>query len=500
MPRQLSLPPPISGRRFALSIPETRDWLASLPSNPTPEAARSLSEQLGALNRSRAPLRERLVLTALFRDHAEKLISGLEAQVSGMPIPLQAKPRATARVIDDLLAELAYAYKLAVAEMSERWFRFGVARRLHLPVTRAIQMLARRLVLAHRTYAPPPPMVWADMHRLYGIAQHHHIEKLGLSKPGESSLATYRDALLLHFAEPHKLMSGEFDLTLAFLETEGESAVFIESVPQDPVDGLFLIRTERDSPGTAWSRRHTRNREIQTGDKVLVLNTARLADRALQAAETTTNPAGTLSETSQRKTVLMRKLVRHWTASSSRQYSRLRRQARVDICIGLHGVWHFLRETSAGGTVQTSEWIVNNESPGGFAIMLVSGPVDAIKVGEVLGVRGRDTDRVHICVVRWVLSDSPEHVELGLEELSPNAKPVSIARLATSGGYALGSEPGLLLPEIPALQKPAAILAMPGSLSSSEEFHLGEPEQLVRTTQLVEQTHSLELFQFKRLN
>jgi hypothetical protein len=91
-------------------------------------------------------------------------------------------------------------------------------------------------------------------------------------------------------------------------------------------------------------------------------------------------------------------------------------------------------------------------------------------------------------------------VELGLEELSPNAKPISIARLATSGGYAQETEPGLLLPEIPALKKPAAILAMPGSLSNSGEFHLGEPEHLVQTTQLVEQTRSLELFQFKRLN
>jgi hypothetical protein len=183
-----------------------------------------------------------------------------------------------------------------------------------------------------------------------------------------------------------------------------------------------------------------------------------------------------------------------------RQYSRLRRNTRVDIWIGLHGVWNFLRRSNDSGMVQTSEWMVNNESPGGFALMHVSGPVEPLKVGEVLGVRSRDSDRVHICIVRWVLSDSPEHVELGLEAVSPNAKPVSIARLASSDGYALSTEPGLLLPEIPALNRAASILTMPGSLSSSSEFHFGEPEQRVRATHLVEQTLSLQLFQFSPAN
>jgi hypothetical protein len=197
---------------------------------------------------------------------------------------------------------------------------------------------------------------------------------------------------------------------------------------------------------------------------------------------------------------LLRRLVRHWTASASRQYSRLRRHARVDLCVGLHGIWRFLRQAGGDDGTPSSEWMVNNESPGGFALMHVSGPVEPVKVGEVLGVRSRDSDRVHICVVRWVLSDSPEHVELGLEELSPNAKPVSIARLATSGGAAAGTEPGLLLPEIPALKRAAAILTMPGSLDASSEFHLGEPGQRVRTTHLLEQTRSLALFQFSPVN
>ena len=505
MPPLLTLPATAtaSGSRFALSIAETQDWLASLPLRNAPEAGRCIVEQVAALNRSRTPLRERLVLTALLRDCAEQLLPDLNAQIAGAQIPLQSKPRAVARLIDDLLNEFAYAYKLAVTELPERWFRFGVARRLHFPVTRGLQMLARRLVLAYRIYAPAPPTVWLEMHQLFSLARYHHIDKLSLSSVQDSPLAIYRDALVLAFAGPHKLMQGELDLALEFLSHSGELAVFINTVPQDPVDGLFLLQPGRDAPGTAWSKRHARNQAMSIGPDELVLNTARLADRALQLAELAAQVPADAPQPgeSKRQTVdLLRRLVRYWTASANRQYSRLRRHTRVDICVGLHGIWRFLRHPGAGAEVRASEWMVNNESPGGFALMHISGPVEPVQVGEVLGVRSRDSDRVHICVVRWVLSDSPEHVELGLEELAPNAKPVSIAKLASVGGYAPNTEPGLLLPEIPALKRAAAILALPGSLDSASEFHFGEPDQRVRATQLVEQTRSLELFQFSAVN
>ena len=38
------------------------------------------------------------------------------------------------------------------------------------------------------------------------------------------------------------------------------------------------------------------------------------------------------------------------------------------------------------------------------------------RVGEVIGLRTRDSQTCHICVVRWVLSDNLEHLELGLED------------------------------------------------------------------------------------
>lgn len=492
-----------SSQRFALSAAELQDWLASLPLQNAAETARCIAGQMATLNRSRSPLRERLVLTALLRECAEQLLPELDAQVAGAQIPLQPKPRAVARLIDELLSEFAYAYKLAVTELPRRWFRFGVARRLHLPLTRAMQMLARRLTLAHRIYAPAPPTVWLEMHQLFSLARRQRIEKLNLSNREDSPLAIYRNALALALAGPHRFMPGDLDLAMQFLSHNDELAVFISAVPQDPVDGLFLIQPDKDAAGTAWSKRHAHNRTITISPDELVFNSSRLADRAQQLAELAAKePATTLQpgEDTRLPSGLLLRLARTWASSVDRQYRRLRRHARVDICVGLHGIWRFLRQADADGQIQTSEWMVNNESPGGFALMHVSGPVEPVTVGEVLGVRSRDNDRVHICVVRWVLSDNPAHVELGLEELAPNAKPISISRLASFGGRTTNTEPGLLLPEIPTLKRAAAILAMPGSFDSASEFRLGESDQRVRATQMVERTLSLEMFQFNTVN
>ena len=82
----LPLPAPAANRRFALSVAETQNWLASLPMDNAPEAGRCVADQIAALNRGSSPLRERLVLTALLRDCAEQLFPALNTQIADAQI------------------------------------------------------------------------------------------------------------------------------------------------------------------------------------------------------------------------------------------------------------------------------------------------------------------------------------------------------------------------------------------------------------------------------
>jgi hypothetical protein len=143
--------------------------------------------------------------------------------------------------------------------------------------------------------------------------------------------------------------------------------------------------------------------------------------------------------------------------------------------------------------------MVTNESPRGFALMHVSGPIDSIRVGEVIGLRTREASTCHICVVRWVLSDNPEHLELGLEELAPTARPVSIRNSREEGAEV---EPVLLLPEVPSLNQAPALLAPLVPLDSTCELNLGElhSKLRVRATRLLERTVSVQLVQFSAVS
>jgi hypothetical protein len=170
----------------------------------------------------------------------------------------------------------------------------------------------------------------------------------------------------------------------------------------------------------------------------------------------------------------------------------------VEVCVGIRGIWEFL---NSRGTTKPSagEWMVTNESPRGFALMHVKGPIEPIRVGEVLGLRTRDSHTCHICVVRWVLSDNPEHLELGLEELAPTARPVSIRK---TRGASQESEHVLLLPEVPSLNQAPAILAPLFPLDSTCELSLGDLQSKlrVRATRLLERTVSVQLVQFSAVS
>jgi hypothetical protein len=349
-------------------------------------------------------------------------------------------------------------------------------------------------------YATNPKSVWLELHELYQFALRRGLAQRALEDGGDTPLSVYRSALLVAFSEPLKLMQGDLDRVLAWLEKFGHLAAIGPAGQQKTGQGLFLIKSQRDVPGYALSKRH---HPLPQGHDLL-LNTLPLAETLLDqmarlAAGEAPETLGLASDAADPAfRDLMARLVKHWGAVPNRRFTRLRTHARVEICVGIRGIWEFLN--SRGATrAPTGEWMVTNESPRGFALMHVKGAMEPIRVGEVIGLRTRDSQTCHICVVRWVLSDNPEHLELGLEELAPTARAVSIRK---TRGAAQDAEHVLLLPEVPSLNQAPAILAPLFPLDSTCELSLGDLQSKlrVRATRLLERTVSVQLVQFSAVN
>jgi hypothetical protein len=499
MPLHLSLPQPAKGegKRFALQAGEIRSWLADLPRHDPIDAGRQIIGQLVLLNRTRLRITLRLEVTESILHYCRELMPQLDAALADGTLPLSTASRDAAGIAEKLLEELAFSYKTLLVEQSRRLFGFAASGRALLPVLRAMQMIALRLKLAYRMYATNPKSTWTEMHELYQFAMRRGLAMRALSDGGETPLGVYRDALLLAFAEPLKLMQGDLDRVTAWLGRFGHEATLGPAGQQKTGQGMFLIKPRRDVAGYALSKRH--RPAPQSHD--LMLATLPLAELLLDQLARLTAGATVadlgLPEAAEEPAFrdLMGRLVKHWGAVPNRRFTRLRTHARVEVCVGIRGIWEFL-SSRVPGAACSGEWMVTNESQRGFALMHVKGVIEDIRVGEVIGLRTRDSQTCHICVVRWVLSDNPEHLELGLEELAPTARAGSITKTRASSAHA--GEPVLLLPEVPALNQAPALIAPLLALDSTCELSLGDLQSKlrVRATRLIERTVRVQLVQF----
>jgi hypothetical protein len=128
---------------------------------------------------------------------------------------------------------------------------------------------------------------------------------------------------------------------------------------------------------------------------------------------------------------------------------------------GIDGLWHLSKQKDTAA-VELSRWMITNESPDGYAVMHVSGKIGTLSVGNVAAVRTGDEKNWQICLVRWAVSENPEHLELGLQILAPKAVPAILARPATVKERSICGF--WYCPEIPSLRSSQLLVVASGAL------------------------------------
>ena len=193
-----------------------------------------------------------------------------------------------------------------------------------------------------------------------------------------------------------------------------------------------------------------------------------------------------------------------WRTPPRRQSPRHTSHYRVEICAPLGRLWDQLRDApppdgdEAGSPV--THWLVLNESASGYAMMHVSGRIDDLVAGDVLGVRSSSDRPWHVCLLRWGRSDNSAHIEIGLERVAPAATPVKLAyhSLVTSRLVT-----GLLLVSSPNDDGEEALIVERGMLEANRFTLIGDDAGKVQLTEcqvdrLALQTARVEKFKFRR--
>lgn len=475
------------------------EWLALAHGRTGAEDASQLCRQLLLLREAPVPTAQRVKLLDLLYAHIERAVNAELPQLHEVSLPISRKLRQRVKALLEVLEILTQDYFNTLAVLFDPEGE-DTPRSPHVSLRRALHAIAWQIRISHLIAAPTAIGRWQQLHTAYNTARRLGLDAFPGPRGGPSIQRLYTNVLLTAIAQPASFSSAE----LEFIND------YIEHLPQQPELGvlppsdsqaIFWIDLDKDFPAHALIRR------VPAADaNLLYFSCDAIAHEASRhhtelskGASATALGLPALADTHAGRAVLLR-LTTLWGNPQKRRFPRRRQSYRANLCLGLENLWHLIKAPTAD--IETSEWMVTNESPDGYALMHMSGHTESLRIGDIValhaqGERSESTPTWHVCVIRWAISENPEHVELGLQLIASRAV---AARIVQPYELSAGSIEALLLPETPPLRPLESLVVASGTLKPNGEriIVLVEAENFsvreVRTTHLDEQTSSIEVF------
>lgn len=481
------------------NIKSILEWLALAHGRTGTEEADQLYRQLLLLREAPVPTGQRIKLLDLLYGHVERMVNAELPQLHEVSLPISRKLRQRIKLVLEALEMLTQDYFNTLATLFDPNGE-DTPRPPHISLRRAMHAIAWQIRISHLIAAPTAIGRWQQLHNAFSTARRLGLDALAGPSGGPSIQRIYTNILLAAIAQPASFSSAELEFINEYVERMPQELVLGELPPADS-DAIFWIDLDKDFPAHALIRR------VPAADTdVLYFACDSIArEAARQHTELQKGvPASALglpafADTHAGRGVLKR-LTTLWGNPQKRRFPRRRQSYRANLCLGLEHLWQLIK--APGAKVDTSEWMVTNESPDGYSLMHMSGQTEALRIGDIvalqaLGERSEAPPAWHVCVIRWAISENPEHVELGLQLIASRA---IAARIVQPHEPLSGSIEALLLPETPPLRPLESLVVPTGILkpNGGKIIVLVESENLsvreVWATRLDEQTSSIEVF------
>ncbi len=491
-------PPPIE-------LQHALDWLAEPQQDDPLLDLVPLRNHLAAVAALGLPVLHRLKIDELLQQRADRIDDVLFPMLLDVKLPLPIHLGTVAQGLIGLRAELGETW-LKVAGDADPQELARVHRSRPQICLLGITNLSRQFIAALLISIPTPMNFWRNAQALYHGA-HESVDPTA-TLPAEMSAidARFKAMLALTAAQPEGLTPREIVFLADYLETHA-AVTRIDMIRPEGSGNWFWLDASLDQPPVALLRL------MPEGGSCIYFRFGELADLAARHLDQLNDgvPPSLLGLPPQAAGADYRNALerarRCWTAPRRRNFSRRTQSLNVEVCTQLSSLWAALvsdskKEPSSNTCELTySDWTILNESPSGYAIVHVVGEVTGIVAGCAVGLRTGDGAGWQICLVRWARSKSSSHVEMGLEVLSPSAKPVRIQTLTSRNPEP--PVPALLLPALRDLNRGEAILAARGNynvrpftLLQEHGDHLQVAECMPHRS-LIE-TASVEVFEFIR--
>ncbi|HJV27239.1 MAG TPA: hypothetical protein VJ673_16245 [Aromatoleum sp.] len=487
------------------------EWLASEPADDPVADLANLRQYFGRLPEPEVagPLYQQCI--EQFELRVADLCDRFKPRLLSAALPLSRELHgATSELVAALLDVARGMWR--IAEMArERW---RPVRRAdpEVLVARALAVVHEAFVLSAMGGAAAPAGLWRCAYDIAGAGAGLDVMLAARREtPAWEAAYQLKRLFALSVLQPESLTPRELSWATEYLQGLADEAVLSRTAVA-PLASSFWINPSDDAPPVAMVRNPAPASSelvhfsafgmsrLLAGqvDKLKASETEAVAsglerDGELLEPDLSDLPLGlTLVEA----VSVMARMRDRWAQPPNRAQPRRPHQYSVQVCAGLRAIWEVARPGATSSRI--AEWMVYNESPGGYAIMSVGGLSASLSAGMAVALRRDAAHPWSICIVRWIRSENPEQVELGLQVLSQTCTPVSIA---FRGADARSTTPALLLPPVTALRRNSAILAPAGTYSSRRFVLVHEGEHLyvaqARVLSLDMQTANIELFQYE---
>lgn len=481
-------------------------WLGAEPSvDPVadlPDMLRQLERLLRAGDVSALQLHRALELFVLRVADARQAVV---PRLTGRSLPLPSDLFNAVSSLERIVIGMASGYGRVLSDVGTAMVT--QSRKPEVLSTRALSLLTDAIWLASLKGASPRAGVWNEAHRVFHMAiMAAGSDTVPAELPRGAVQGAYKAMLAMAAAQPEALTARELEWLYQYLEqtawraelsTKPKTGIETWDYWIDPAQDVGPIAMVRRSPPPVEGMIYFSAAELArgaTGHLERIDAALGAGGEVIPGASLPELPAGLPPQDIAK---LLRTLRERWAMPPRREQMRRHNDYSVDVCIGLRSIWRMKHAGEEAAHVLS--WRVQNESPGGYAIMSVDVEANTLSPGMAVALRRQVGAQWSVCVVRWVRSDAPDRVEIGLQTISNESTSI---RVGFRGGDGPGEMmPGLVLPPVPGIRNHQAILAPSGAYQSRRFVLVHEGEHLYvaqgRLLSLDMQTSHVELFQFE---
>lgn len=340
---ELSVPPVSQAPLGDLFKPQAvRRWLDDLPKVSEAQTFDAVFAKLQEVNRVALPPAQRFQLAECFIADVEYLADHLCRRCEQQEFPAAENERRLSARVQDLLAEMAFGYKHVLLGLAGQRVEGEALVMTRDALLRLMRLLALRVLQAYVVYAPPPPELWGELHRLYRYAERIDVARTRVEHLADQSVGDiYKRALLLALANPFHLMQGEARSTFDRL-AKWALACGIRHPAEfaDPPERLYakrwLVDLDGDAPpsfGLLEGQAPPRDARLLDLQPVARIVEDRIRQMTLK---------GQLPMRERMERDLLRRLRNAWSGRPARAAERQLRTGGVEVVSGLRACHHSL--------------------------------------------------------------------------------------------------------------------------------------------------------------